>query len=149
MNLRYAIWFDTFLYHNIIDILVIFRTFITWGCWFCLVSKLCPTLWDPMDYSLPSSSRISQARIYWSLVPFPSPGDLPDPGVEPVSPLLHWGRFFTTESLGKFYHIKYLSFNFLWLKHLRSLCNFDDYNTMLLIFTIFYIRSLEIIYYSL
>ena len=35
---------------------------------------------------------------YWSGLPFPSPGDLPDPGVEPtslVSPALA-GRFFTT-----------------------------------------------------
>ena len=35
---------------------------------------------------------------YWSGLPFPSPGDLPDPGVEPVSPALA-GGFFTTESL--------------------------------------------------
>ena len=25
---------------------------------------------------------------YWSGLPFPSPGDLPDPGIEPVSPAL-------------------------------------------------------------
>ena len=30
----------------------------------------------------------------WSGGPFPSPGDLPDPGIEPTSPLLA-GRFFT------------------------------------------------------
>ena len=33
-------------------------------------------------------------------LPFPSPGDLPDPGIEPVSPALV-GRFFTTEPPGK------------------------------------------------
>ena len=33
---------------------------------------------------------------YWSRLLFPSPGDLPDPGIEPVSPVLE-GRFFTTE----------------------------------------------------
>ena len=33
-------------------------------------------------------------------LPFPSPGDLPDPGIEPESPALA-GRFFTTELLGK------------------------------------------------
>jgi len=33
---------------------------------------------------------------YWSGLPFPSPGDLPDPGIEPASPELA-GRFFTTE----------------------------------------------------
>ena len=37
---------------------------------------------------------------YWSGLPFPSPGDLPGPGIEPTSPTLT-GRFFTTESLGK------------------------------------------------
>ena len=37
---------------------------------------------------------------YWSGVPFPSPGDPPDPGIEPKSPALP-GGFFTTESPGK------------------------------------------------
>ena len=32
---------------------------------------------------------------YWSGLPFPSPGDLPDPGIKPGSPALA-GRFFTT-----------------------------------------------------
>ena len=30
----------------------------------------------------------------WSALPFPPPGDLPDPGIEPVSPILA-GGFFT------------------------------------------------------
>jgi len=33
---------------------------------------------------------------YWSGLPFPSPKDLPDPGMEPTSLVLA-GRFFTTE----------------------------------------------------
>ena len=37
---------------------------------------------------------------YWDGLPFPSPGDLPDPGIEPVSPAMA-GGFFTTESSGK------------------------------------------------
>ena len=37
---------------------------------------------------------------YWSGLPFPSPGDLPDPGIKPASPALV-GRVFTTESQGK------------------------------------------------
>ena len=37
---------------------------------------------------------------YWSGLPPPSPGDLPDPGIEPMSPALV-GRFFTTEPPGK------------------------------------------------
>ena len=64
---------------------------------FCLVSKLCLTLCDPMDCSPPGSSshRISQARILeW--LPFPSPEALPNPGVELASHALA-GGFFTTE----------------------------------------------------
>ena len=37
---------------------------------------------------------------YWSGLPFPPPGDLPHPGIEPISPALA-GRFFTTEPPGK------------------------------------------------
>ena len=37
---------------------------------------------------------------YWSGLPFPSPGDLPDPGIKPLSPALA-GGFFTTEPPGK------------------------------------------------
>jgi len=33
---------------------------------------------------------------YWSGLSFPPPGDLPKPGMEPVSPALA-GRFFTAE----------------------------------------------------
>ena len=36
----------------------------------------------------------------WSGLPFPSPGNLPDPGIKPTSPTLA-DRFFTTEALGK------------------------------------------------
>ena len=37
---------------------------------------------------------------YWRGLPFPPPGDLPDPGINPTSPALA-GRFFTTEPPGK------------------------------------------------
>ena len=37
---------------------------------------------------------------YWSGLPFPSPGDLPDPGIEPAAPTLE-GRFFITEPPGE------------------------------------------------
>ena len=54
-----------------------------------------------MDSSPPGSSvhGISQARILEGL-PFPSPGNLPDLGIEPATHALA-GRFFTTESPGK------------------------------------------------
>ena len=38
---------------------------------------------------------------YWSGLPCPSPGDLPDPGIEPASPALADG-FFTAEPPEKF-----------------------------------------------
>ena len=37
---------------------------------------------------------------HWSGLPFPSPGDLPDPGIGPESPALA-GEFFTPETPGK------------------------------------------------
>ena len=58
----------------------------------CLVAQLSPTLHDLMDCSLPGSSvlGISQARILeWVAVL--SPGDLPNPGIELVSPALAGG----------------------------------------------------------
>ena len=55
-----------------------------------------------MDCSPPGSSvhGASQTSILEWVFPFPSPGDLPRPGVEPASPVLT-GRFFTFETLGK------------------------------------------------
>ena len=41
--------------------------------------------WDSMDCSPSSSSR----QEYWSVLPFPSPGHLSNPGIEPVS-LTQW-----------------------------------------------------------
>ena len=52
-----------------------------------LVAQPCPTLCNPMDYNLPGSSVPEFSKQeYWSGLPFPSPGDLPDPGIEPGSP---------------------------------------------------------------
>ena len=48
----------------------------------CLVAQSCPTLCDPMDCM--GFSR----QEHWSGLPCPSPGDLPNPEVEPKSPAL-------------------------------------------------------------
>ena len=54
------------------------------------------TFCNPMDYSLIGSPVYGFSRQeYWSRLPFPSPGDLPDPGIEPMFPVLT-GGFFTT-----------------------------------------------------
>ena len=56
-------------------------------CVCVLIAQSYPTLYSPMGYSLPGSSvhGILQARVWSSL---PSPGNLPDPGIEPGSPAL-------------------------------------------------------------
>jgi len=50
----------------------------------------CSTLCDPMDLSLHqvSPSMGFSRQEYWSGLPFPSPGDLPDSGIKPRSPTL-------------------------------------------------------------
>ena len=47
---------------------------------------LCPTLCDPVDFSSLGSSIGFSGQEYWSGLPGPPPGDLPDPGIEPKSP---------------------------------------------------------------
>ena len=42
---------------------------------------------------------------YWSGLPFPPPGDLPDPAIKHRSPALA-GGFFTTQSPGFHFHLK-------------------------------------------
>ena len=54
-----------------------------------------------MDYSLPGSLFMDFSRQEdCGGLPFPPPGDLPNPGIEPESPALA-GGFFTTEPPGK------------------------------------------------
>ena len=56
------------------------------------VAQLCPTLCDPMDCSYQASLSVGfSRREYWSGLPFPSPGDLSNPRVEPGSPALQAG----------------------------------------------------------
>ena len=64
----------------------------------CWVRKLCLTLCDPRDYNLlqaPLSMRFPRQK-YWTVLPFPSPRDLSDSGMEPMS-LALTGGFFTNE----------------------------------------------------
>ena len=56
----------------------------------CLATQSCLTLCEPLDYTPPRSSvhGIFQARILdWSRLSGHSPGDLPDPGIEPTFPV--------------------------------------------------------------
>ena len=68
---------------------------------FVLVAKSYLTLCDPMDCGSPVPLFTGFLRQeYWNGLPFSSPGDLPNPGIELLSPALA-GTFFTTEPLGK------------------------------------------------
>ena len=60
------------------------------------VVQSCLTLYDPKEFS-----RLE----YWSGLPCPSLGDLPNPGIEPGSPELQGGSL-PSEPLGIFYQIK-------------------------------------------
>ena len=53
-----------------------------------LVPQLCPTI---IPWTIASQTPLSKGyskQEYWSGLPFPSPGDLPDPGIKPRFPLL-------------------------------------------------------------
>ena len=66
-----------------------------------LVTKSCLTFVTPCTVAHQASLSIGFPRQeYQSGLPFPPPGDLADPGIEPASPALA-GRFFTTVPPGK------------------------------------------------
>ena len=69
----------------------------------CVLSQVqfFATPWTAADQA-PLSMEFSRQE-YWIGLPFPSPGDLPDPGIEPTSPVspVLAGEFFTTELSGK------------------------------------------------
>ena len=53
-----------------------------------LVAKLCQTLVTPWTPACQAPLPMEFSRQeYWSGLPFPSPGDLPDTGIEPASPV--------------------------------------------------------------
>ena len=53
-----------------------------------LVTKLCPTLVTTWTVACQAPLSIGFSRQeYWCGLPFPSPGDLPDPGIEPRFPV--------------------------------------------------------------
>ena len=60
--------------------------------------QLFATPWT-VTYQAPLSIGFSRQE-FWSGLPFPSPGDLPDPGIEPGSPTLQ-AEALTSELPGK------------------------------------------------
>ena len=70
----------------------------------CSVTQLGPTRWTLWTIARQAPLSMQSFRQeYWSRLPFPSPGDLPNPEIEPaalVSPALTGGSF-TAEPPGK------------------------------------------------
>ena len=80
--------------------------FSLWVWFLCVCTQSCPTLCDPITvaHHAPLPTEFSRQE-YWTELPFPSPGNLPDPGIKPtslVSPVLT-DRFFTTAPPGRPY----------------------------------------------
>ena len=65
--------------------------------------RLFATPWT-VAHQAPPSMGFSRQE-YWSGLPFPSPGDLPDPGIEPRSPALQADAL-TCEPLKEVYYAK-------------------------------------------
>jgi len=86
-------------YHRVPDLGVM-----VWHISFLLLLS-CSVMSDPMDCSLqtPLSMGLSW-QGYWTGLPLSPPGELPNPGIKPVSPALA-GRFFTTKLPGKSQHL--------------------------------------------
>ena len=89
----------------------------------CVHAQSCPTIWDPMVWNPPGSSvHEFFKQEYWSGLPFPSPGGLPDPGIKPGSPALQ-GDAFPSEPPGKpFSYIVFKGSRDWGLISLRSTC---------------------------
>ena len=67
----------------------------------CMHALSCTTFCSPMDCSRQAPLLMQFSRQeYSSRLPFLPPGDLPDPGIKPMSPVLA-SRLCTTESPGK------------------------------------------------
>ena len=70
----------------------------------CLVFQSCLTLCNPwtVAHQAPLSMEFSRQE-YWSKLSFSPPGDLPDPGIEPMSPIAPAlaDGFFITKPPGK------------------------------------------------
>ena len=92
---------------------------------FCLVSKSCLTFSDTMDCGMPGFPV-----LHWSGLPFPSPGDLPNPGIEPRSQALQEDFFF----FFFFYHLSHCGSPYFKMLNLLTcqkcvVCNYtyDEY----------------------
>ena len=91
-------------------------------------SQSCLTFWDPIDCCLPGASvhGIFQAE-YWSGLPFPSPGDILNPGIKLMSSALQADTSLSeppgkpSSLIPQFKSIKSLALSFLYCSTLTSI----------------------------
>ena len=102
-HLTYLTWLPTAGWHPASVILECKRPCFINRLKECVCARVCvsdsATLWT-VAHQAPQSMGFSRQE-YWGQLPFPSPGDLPDPAIEPASPALAGGFFTTSTSLGK------------------------------------------------
>ena len=72
-------------------------------------------------YQAPLSMGFSR-QDYWSGLPFPSPGDLPDPGMEHGFPALQAGALTSEPPGGKLNQIQFYPGPWTWNRSLWVLC---------------------------
>ena len=82
-----------------------------------LVAQSCPTLCDTMDYSAPPPTSFLCPWDYWRGLPFSSPRDLTNPGIEPRSPAC--GQIL--------YHLSHHSYQQPWLFSTSSSLHTPDF----------------------
>ena len=87
MLLQTFVSFCVYMFSFLLGICLVVELLSHMGC-VCTLTLSCPTLCDSLDCNPPGSSVHGFFRQeYWSGLPFPSPGDLPNPGIEPASPV--------------------------------------------------------------
>ena len=110
--------------------------------------ELFVTPWTVAHQAPPSMGFSMQE--YWNGLPFPSPGDLPNPEIEPASPELLAGDFFTFEPVGSphenfryKYNVPVLDFpNFSMLFIFFLTFNRELHSFVMTSVTLFYYQSL-------
>ena len=115
---------ETSYYKNIVQIYVIRYFFSGYlqpstvstlliSCYCCCLVTVAPTSFVSL-WAIAYEASLSMGfcrQEHWNVLPFPSPGDLPDPGIQPESLALEGGPS-TTDPPGKSTHFLYAS-NFL------------------------------------
>ena len=103
---------------------------LTLGSGVSLVAKSCPTLAAPWTVACQAPRSVGFSRQeYWSGLPFPFPGNLPNPGVKPRSPALQADSLLT-ELRGKWKMNYIKGTNMLWsIAFLMGKCFYYFYNS--------------------